>query len=114
MDASIGSSSRLRTLRAVIVVNRFRAGPDFGSRLQPVLDVLRTKSGFRDAEVGRNLDEPDLWVLVTRWENVGSYRRALGGFESKMVVVPLLSEAIDEPSAYADPDTVGENRPRSL
>jgi hypothetical protein len=97
-----------------MVVNRFRGGPDFGVRLQPVLDVLRDKTGFRDAEVGQNLDEPDLWVLVTRWENVGSYRRALGGTESKMVVVPLLSEAIDEPSAYADPDVVGENRPRSV
>lgn len=97
-----------------MVVNRFRGGRDFGQRLQPVLDVLGAKPGFRDAEVGQNLDEPDLWVLVTRWENVGSYRRALGGIESKMVVVPLLSEAIDEPSAYADPETVGENRPRSL
>lgn len=97
-----------------MVVNRFRDGPDFDQRLQPVLEVLRAKPGFRDAEVGQNLDEPDLWVLVTRWENVGSYRRALGGFESKMVVVPLLSEAIDEPSAYAAPEVVGENLPRSL
>lgn len=97
-----------------MVVNRFRGGPEFGRRLQPVLDVLRTKPGFLDAEVGQNLDEPELWVLVTRWQNVGSYRRALGGIESKMVVVPLLSEAIDEPSAYADPEVVGENRPRSL
>lgn len=97
-----------------MVVNRFRGGPEFCRRLQPVLDVLRTKPGFLDAEVGQNLDEPELWVLVTRWQNVGSYRRALGGLESKMVVVPLLSEAIDEPSAYADPEVVGENRPRSL
>ena len=51
----------------------------------------------------RNLDEPDLWVLVTHWQNVGSYRRALQGYESKVVVVPLLSEAVDEPSAYEDP-----------
>lgn len=97
----------------MLVVNRFRGGQDFGARLGPVVAVLSTKPGFRDAEVAQNLDEPDLWVLVTRWENVGSYRRALGGFESKMVVVPLLSQAIDEPSAYAAPDQVGENLPRS-
>ena len=96
-----------------MVVNRFRGGADFGHRLEPVVEILRGKPGFKDAEVGQNLDEPDLWVLVTRWENVGSYRRALGGLESKMVVVPLLSEAIDEPSAYAAPETVGENIPRS-
>ncbi|WP_432558107.1 antibiotic biosynthesis monooxygenase family protein [Granulicoccus sp. GXG6511] len=97
----------------MIVVNRFRGGPDFDARLAPVVEILRGKPGFLDAQVGQNLDEPDLWVLVTRWENVGSYRRALGGIESKMVVVPLLSEAIDEPSAYAAPDVVGENLPRS-
>ena len=34
---------------------------------------------------------------------MGSYRRALQGYESKVVVVPLLSEALDEPSAYEDP-----------
>ena len=42
-------------------------------------------------------------MLVTRWANVGSYRRALQGYEAKVVVVPLLSEALDEPSAYEDP-----------
>jgi hypothetical protein len=42
--------------------------------------------------------------LVTRWRDVGSYRRALQGDESKMTLVPLLSEALDEPSAYQDPE----------
>lgn len=96
------------------MVNRFRAGPGFERRLAPAIEVLCAKPGFLDAEVAQNLDDPELWVLVTRWENVGSYRRALGGLESKMVVVPLLSEAIDEPSAYAAPEVVGENLPRSL
>ena len=36
-----------------------------------------------------------------------------GGFEAKMVLVPLLSEAIDEPSAYDAPEDVGENLPRA-
>ncbi|NNG21168.1 antibiotic biosynthesis monooxygenase [Naumannella sp. ID2617S] len=96
----------------MMVVNRFRAGPGFQQRVRPVLDLLGTRDGFLDAEVGRNLDEPDLWVLVTRWRDVGSYRRALGGMESKLIVVPLLSQAIDEPSAYDASDAVGENRPR--
>ncbi|MDO5498401.1 MAG: antibiotic biosynthesis monooxygenase family protein [Propionibacteriaceae bacterium] len=96
----------------MLVVNRFRSGPGFEQRLAPAVDVLRGKPGFIDAEVAQNLDDPELWVLVTRWENVGSYRRALGGLESKMVVVPLLSEAIDEPSAYAAPAAGGEHVPR--
>lgn len=96
----------------MMVVNRFRADVGFPDRVRPVLELLQSKEGFTDADLGQNLDEPDLWVLVTRWRDVGSYRRALGGMESKMIVVPLLSEAIDEPSAYDSPDHVGENRPR--
>jgi len=34
--------------------------------------------------------------------NVGSYRRALSPYDVKMAAVPLLSEAIDEPTAYED------------
>jgi quinol monooxygenase YgiN len=89
----------------VMVITRFRVvdPKGFGDRVHAALTVLRARSGFLSADLERNLDEPDLWVLVTRWQNVGSYRRALQGYESKVVVVPLLSEALDEPSAYEDP-----------
>ncbi|MDN5762514.1 MAG: antibiotic biosynthesis monooxygenase [Microlunatus sp.] len=88
-----------------MVITRFRVlDPDgFLGRVDAALAVLRTRDGFLTADLERNLDEADLWVLVTRWRNVGSYRRALNGYESKVVVVPLLSEALDEPSAYEDP-----------
>ncbi len=39
-------------------------------------------------------------MLVTRWANVGSYRRAIGSYEGKMHVQPLMVHALDEPSAY--------------
>lgn len=96
-----------------MVILRFRGGTEFGDRLRPAVDVLAAKPGFEGADVVQNLDEPDLWALVMRWKDVGSYRRALGGYESKVVVVPLLSEAIDEASAYDAPERVGENIPRS-
>lgn len=94
-----------RTLTPVMVITRFRVvDPDgFADRVHAALAVLSTRTGFLAADLERNLDEPGLWVLVTRWANVGSYRRALQGYESKVVVVPLLSEAVDEPSAYEDP-----------
>jgi hypothetical protein len=38
--------------------------------------------------------------MVTRWSNVGSYRRALSSYEVKMDAVQTLSRAIEEPSAY--------------
>jgi quinol monooxygenase YgiN len=102
----------------VIVLNRFRV-PDaetdhFRAQGRAAISVLAEREGFISADFGRNVDEPSLWTIATRWQNVGSYRRALQGYESKMVVVPLLSLAIDEPSAYDDDAFVGDNRPRSL
>ncbi len=45
-------------------------------------------------------------MLTTTWANVGSYRRALSAYDVKMTAVPLLSRAVDEPSAY---ETVGDD-----
>ena len=100
-----GSGDGLRTLSRVLVITRFRVGDadGFRNRVDAALGVFRGKPGFLAADLERNLDAEDLWVLVTRWRDVGSYRRALQGYESKMVVVPLLSEAFDEPSAYESP-----------
>ncbi len=100
----------------MLVINRFQVpgGQAVGFQVQAgaAVDLLRTKPGLVAAELVQNLDDPELWALVTSWENVGSYRRALGGFESKMTIVPLLSLAIDEPSAFDAPEMVGANLPR--
>lgn len=89
----------------MLVITRFRVldVDGFRGRVDAAVALLSTRTGFESADLQRNLDEDDLWVLVTRWRDVGSYRRALQGFEAKTVVVPLLSEALDEPSAYEDP-----------
>lgn len=90
----------------MIVVNRFRAaeGPaaslELRGLLHDALDALGTRPGFVDGDVARNLDEPVLWLLTTRWKDVGSYRRALSSYDVKVAAVPTLSTAIDEPSAY--------------
>lgn len=96
----------MATLAHVIVVNRFRSGADPSSveamrgGLEQALSALAARPGFVDGTVGRNVDEPTLWLLTTRWQNVGSYRRALSSYDVKLAAVPLLSQAIDEPSAY--------------
>lgn len=90
----------------MLVVTRLRAPsvPGAGQELRGGLDqslaILAEKAGFLGGEVARNIDDPDLWVLCTRWRNVGSYRRALGSWESKMHIQPLMVHALDEPSAY--------------
>lgn len=88
----------------MLVVNRFRVPADdaasFREEITAAHDVLAACAGHLDGRIGRNVDEPDLWVLMTRWANVGAYRRALSSYEVKLGAVPLLSKAIDEPGAY--------------
>ncbi len=88
----------------MLVISRFRYDEALAERatseLAGCLDRLSEQSGYLAGTVGRALDDPTLWVLQTRWENVGSYRRALSSYEIRLAVVPLLSYAVDEPSAY--------------
>ncbi len=95
----------------MIVVTRFRVPSEevqqFRDDLVTAHEALAACRGYLDGTVGRNVDEPDLWVLTTRWENVGAYRRALSSYDVKMRAVPVLYRAVDEPSAYevVDPGT---------
>jgi quinol monooxygenase YgiN len=90
----------------VFVVIRFRVPEteqaEFAVRLQAAVDVLRKQKGFVAARAGANVDDPELVALTLEWENIGSYRRALSPYEVKVTAVPLLSLAIDEPTAYED------------
>lgn len=101
---------------SVLAISRFRVPADrepaFVGRARAASAFFRTRPGCEGVDVVKNLDDPELWAIVTRWANVGSYRRSFNGFEAKMVLVPLLSEAIDEPSAYDDPEHAGTNLPR--
>ena len=89
------------------------------AELETCLTRLGERPGFVSGTVGRAMDDPTLWVLQTTWQDVGSYRRALSAYEIKATVVPLLSYAVDEPTAYevivGDGATEpNEPRPRSV
>jgi quinol monooxygenase YgiN len=103
----------------VLVVNRFRVRDDaaegFRVDLQAALAVLAQQKGYAEGHLGRNVDDPTLWTMVTRWRDVGSYRRALSTYDVKMGAVQLLSRTIDEPSAYESLDgELNESHPREL
>jgi hypothetical protein len=88
----------------VLVVTRYRI-PDeeaasFAAQADLALGALSTRTGFIDGQVARNVDDPALWTLTTRWDGIGSYRRALSAYDVKTTAVPLLSRALDEPTAY--------------
>lgn len=108
----------------LVVVSRFRVsgsgGLDeggFADAAHAAHAALAARPGYVRGHVGQNLDDQELWVLTTTWTNVGSYRRALSSYDVKVTAVPLLSQAIDEPSAY---ETVlpggrgNQQRPRVL
>lgn len=73
---------------------------DAEAELGGCLVELSRCRGFVDGQVGRALDDPALWVLWTRWDDVGSYRRALGTYDVKLVLYPLSARIVDEPSAF--------------
>ena len=88
----------------MLVLNRFVVPPGtqdgFVTRAHAALAALAASTGYVSGRLTRALDDPDHWTLVTEWESVGAYRRALGGFDVKVHATPLLSESIDEPSAF--------------
>jgi quinol monooxygenase YgiN len=88
----------------MLVVSRFRVPAAEAGAFRAGIDAAHTalaaRPGYVSGTVGRNVDEPELWVLSTRWEHVGAYRRALSSYDVKLHAVPVLSRALDEPSAY--------------
>jgi quinol monooxygenase YgiN len=89
----------------MIAIARFNVplahSSEFRIQIERALQVFAERDGFISGDFGQNLDENELWTLVTHWANVGSYRRALSSTQVKMEVVPLLATAIDEPGAFS-------------
>ena len=88
----------------MFAVTRLRAtgqdGETLAATVAPLLAALAARPGFRDGELGRSADDPSLWALVTRWDGVGAYRRALSAAEVKIAGAPVWLFALDEPGAY--------------
>ncbi len=64
------------------------------------LATLATRPGFLRGSIGQAIDEAGLMLVSVEFDEVGNYRRALSAYEVKLHAVPLLSRAIDEPSAF--------------
>lgn len=88
----------------MLVVTRYRVAPDdqaiFRVEAVAALRVLGERPGCTGGTVGRAIDDPGLWTLTTTWESVGAYRRALSDHDVKLVAVPLMYRAVDEPTAF--------------
>jgi quinol monooxygenase YgiN len=88
----------------MLVLNRFVVPPgtqdSFFDDAQTALAALAERPGYVSGRLTRALDDPAHWTLVTEWESVGAYRRALGGFDVKVRATPLLARSVEEPSAF--------------
>jgi len=88
----------------VLVINRFVIdevdADSFVDRAHGALAALAARDGYRRGDLARALDEPRHWSLLTEWDSVGAYRRALGAVEVKVSATPLLAESLDEPCAF--------------
>ena len=73
---------------------------DFEERALAALEALAARPGYLRGTLGRSTDEPAAWLLLTEWENIGSYRRALGNYQVKLLATPLLAAAVDVPGGF--------------
>ncbi len=89
---------------ALLVISRFRVAdvdrPTFLAAAELALTALTAQPGCVAGSHGQSTDEQGLLAIRTEWVGVGAYRRALSAFDVKINAIPLLSSAIDEPSAY--------------
>jgi len=87
----------------VIVAIQLRSSAElaeFTERAGIALRALADRPGFVRGSLGRAADDPAAWLLLTEWESVGAYRRALGSYQVKLLATPLLADALDQPSAF--------------
>jgi hypothetical protein len=86
----------------VLVVLRFQVtGPDdFVPAAHEALETLAARPGYVRGLLGRAYDDPTQWCLMTEWESVGSYRRALSAYDVRVRAAALMAQAVLEPTAY--------------
>jgi hypothetical protein len=89
----------------VQVVTRFdvpdSAAEQFQEQAGAALAVLAGSAGFVRGRLGRAVDAPSRWALLTEWDSTGAYRRALGSYDMKVAAAPIMAFSIPEPGAYA-------------
>lgn len=72
----------------------------FQADAEAALAALATRPGWVSGRVGRAVDEPDCWVLVCEWEDVGSGRRGLTTGAVRTAIMPLMARLPNEPGTF--------------
>ena len=85
----------------MLAISRFRVPPErtplFVERARAASEFFRGRPGCQGVDVVQNLDDAELWSIVTRWSDVGSYRRSFNGNDAKIGHPTLIKgSALDE------------------
>ncbi len=70
------------------------------SALDGCVEAMSQAPGFRSGSIGRAADDAGLWVLASDWVDIGSYRRAMSSYETKVAFGNVQHWIVNEPSAY--------------
>ena len=97
----------------MLVITRHRPGagqdvPALTEQGSQALAALKERPGFVRGWCAVAADEPDLVLLASEWADVGSWRRAMSPVDVRMVVLPFMTSAVDEPTAFLAFDTAGD------
>ncbi len=65
--------------------------PEDKEFLGTCMNILGSHPGCLGVELGRSLDSEVEHILVSRWSNVGLYRKALSSYQVKSEVIPFIS-----------------------
>jgi len=97
---------------AVRVMVRMRAKPGEGDRLLQVVKDLTPDSigreGAGEFELVRDLDDPDLLVMIERWRNRADHEAYVRWRAETMIGVAELGAVLAEPPEIRYLETVGE------
>ena len=82
----------------MVVVTHFSGVAE--TDLETALSALAARPGYLRGTAARSTDDAQDWVIITEWDTVGDYRRALGAYDVKLRATPVLARALDLPSAF--------------
>ncbi len=83
--------------RATVPVER---GAEFLTAAAAAVTEFTRARGCLRGRLGRAADDPQEWVLVTEWDSIGAYRRALSSAAVQFAVLPISGYLHDEPTAF--------------
>lgn len=85
----------------------------FRAQAAEALRVLAGQPGFLGGEVARSPDDVAQWLFTTRWQDVGSLRRGMGGYAAKVALAAVMASAADEASVFEVLEEAGPDGVRS-